>query len=274
MLNEEFSLCFNSTDVLQPVATQPSRDNCTKSFNCTPSEAETLLRATKAHYVSSPCGISAWMLCTFSGSTAPSASFYSISLSVLENCQHWDWKLGHIVPTPGACQCWCILLLSYHPAINSEQVTWEEHARIASWPSRCKQYPFQCPVWFPKRLLCSCFYSTAMASTEKRSSLHVSSSTWRRLLIAFLTSLLRWLSNYLFSRLQHVVFRGFSPPGHQYDLEYHRTQSWDPSYLYRTSMILRRFLFPLAQRCFSLQMTYFCLSLSLINWISHVSRVT
>ena len=149
--------------------------------------------------------------------------FHSIPLSVLENFQHAHWTLSL---SKGAYQCYCSLLLSNFSAINSEQVLWEAHACIVSWLSRWKRvlYPFQCPALILKRPLNSHSYSivwSSMASsprTKKKVVFHLKKAIDSVPHQAIPTKLhdlqvpsilLHWLSNYLFSKLQCVVFKGY-----------------------------------------------------------------
>ena len=99
LLNEYFSSCFNHACVPSHSQAPVALDEDMLRFDCTPGEAEMLLRGIKSHTATGPDEISSWMLRTFSNEFSSSISSL-FKLSIGSGRLPVDWKLANIVPIP------------------------------------------------------------------------------------------------------------------------------------------------------------------------------
>ena len=188
------------------------------------------MRSIKPHSATGPDGVTSWMLCSFSEDIAPSVSSL-LNLSIRNGQIPSDWKLSHVVPIPKESSCHSVQSFRPISLLSILSKCLEKHlhqlllehfesnsvlsdSQFGFRKGRSTIVPLMVAVhhWHQflerkQQVMCVFFdIHKAFDSVPHQALLNKLSS----LNIPFI--LLRWLTGYLTSRLQHVALGGVCSP--------------------------------------------------------------
>ena len=211
-------------------SSEASLEDALNRYDCTDQEAEVLLRSIKPHSATGPDGVTSWMLCSFSEGIAPSVSSL-FNLSIRNGRIPSDWKLSHVVPIPKESSCHSVQSFQPISLLSILSKCLEKHlhqlllehfesnsvlsdSQFGFRKGRSTIVPLMVAVHHShqflerkQQVMCVFFdIHKAVDSVPHQALLNKLSS----LNIPFI--LLRWLTGYLTSRLQHVALGGVCSP--------------------------------------------------------------
>ena len=210
-----------------PGSSEAYLEDALNRYDCTDQEAEVLLRSIKPHSATGPDGVTSWMLCSFSEDIAPSVSSL-LNLSIRNGQIPSDWNFpmlcqsqrsllvtvcNHFGLSPILSKClekhlYQLLLEHFESnSVLSDSQFGFRKGRSTIVPLMVAVHHSHQFLERKQQVMCVFFdIHKAFDSVPHQALLNKLSS----LNIPFI--LLRWLTGYLTSRLQHVALGGVCSP--------------------------------------------------------------